>query len=170
MPELQTTCGRIVDLRRHTNVHLYGRRPLGPTDRYELWVRQRGGRERKFTIHTRTMPARRGHDVSVVAVAGVSALRVLAMINWTTADAVNYVRADPPSLLLGSDVAVVVSVLVAMVVVFGDAGLALSVPAATVWLVVAASVRAIGRAVGALRVDRAMAKAAKNGGDDRSPR
>ena len=57
MPELLTTRGRIVDLRRHTNVHLYGRRPLGPTDRYELWVRQRGGRERKFTIHTRTMPA-----------------------------------------------------------------------------------------------------------------
>ena len=170
MPELLTTRGRIVDLRRHTNVHLYGRRPLGPTDRYELWVRQRGGRERKFTIHTRTMPARRGHEVSVVAVAGVSALRVLAMINWTTADAVNYVRADPPSLLLGWDVAVVVSVLVAMVVVFGDAGLALSVPAATVWLVVAASVRAIGRAVGALRVDRAIAKAAKNGGDERPPR
>lgn len=170
MAALQTTRGCIVDLRRHTNVHLYGRRPLGPTDRYELWVRQRGGRERKFTIHTRTMPARRGHEVSVMAVAGVSALRVLAPINWTTADAVNYLRADPPSLLLAWDVAVVVSGLVAMVVVFGDSGLALSVPAAMAWLLVAASVRAISRAVRALRVDRAIAKAAKDGGDERPPR
>ena len=169
MAALQTTRGCIVDLRRHTNVHLYGRRPLGPTDRYELWVRQRGGRERKFTIHTRTMPARRGHEVSVMAVAGVSALRVLALINWTTADAVNYLRADPPSLLLAWDVAIVVSGLVAMVVVFGDSGLALSVPAAMAWLLVAASVRAISRAVRTLRVDRAIAKAAKNGGDERRP-
>ena len=37
MPTLQVVHGRIVDLRRYTNVHLYYcRRPFGPTDRYKL--------------------------------------------------------------------------------------------------------------------------------------
>ena len=67
MPTLQAIHGRIVDLRRHTNVHLlYGQRPLGPSDRYELWIKQRDGTERKFRVNTRTMPARRGHEVSVI--------------------------------------------------------------------------------------------------------
>jgi len=44
---LQAVHGRIVELRRHTNVHLYGRRPFGPTDRYELWIKPPDGAERK---------------------------------------------------------------------------------------------------------------------------
>ena len=59
MPSLQAIHGRVVDLRDHTNVHLYGRRPLGPTDRYELWIKPPDGAERKFTVNTRHMPARR---------------------------------------------------------------------------------------------------------------
>jgi hypothetical protein len=61
MPELQSFQGRIVDLRRHVNVHWHHLHPIAPTDRYELWMRALGGTERKFTVHTREMPARRGH-------------------------------------------------------------------------------------------------------------
>ena len=97
MSRLQCFHGRIVELRRHTNVHLYGRRPLGPTDRYELWIKPSDGVERKFTINTRTMPARRGHDVSII-VTSHKVPQVLALANWSTINGVNYARADAPSL------------------------------------------------------------------------
>ena len=56
MTTVQAVHGHIVELRRHTNVHLHGRRPLGPTDHYELWIKPSDGVERRFTINTRTMP------------------------------------------------------------------------------------------------------------------
>ena len=86
MPNLQAIHGRIVDLRRHTNVHLlYGRRPIGPSDRYELWIKPDEGKERKFTVNTRTMPARQGHEVSLI-VTTHKMPRVLGLANWTTID------------------------------------------------------------------------------------
>lgn len=61
MATLHAIHGQLVDLRRYTNVHLYhGRRPLGPTDRYELWIKSTRGEERKFTVNTRNLPARPG--------------------------------------------------------------------------------------------------------------
>ena len=97
MTSLQAVHGRIVDLRRHTNVHLYGRRPLGPTDRYELWIKPRDGVERKFTVNTRTVPARLGHDVSLI-VTSHKVPQVLGLANWSTVDGVNYARTDAPGL------------------------------------------------------------------------
>jgi hypothetical protein len=67
MPHLEATHGHIVDLRRPTNVHLYWRARYGPAERYELWLRDPAGREHQFTIHTRTLPARRGHEVILLA-------------------------------------------------------------------------------------------------------
>jgi hypothetical protein len=64
-------------------VHLYGRRPLGPTDRYEIWIKPPDGVERKFTVNTRHMPARRGHEVSLIVTAH-QVPRVLALANWST--------------------------------------------------------------------------------------
>ncbi len=66
MATLHAFHGRIVELRRHTNVHRYGYRPLGPTDRYELWIQPPAAAEQKFTVNTRAMPARRGHTVSLI--------------------------------------------------------------------------------------------------------
>jgi hypothetical protein len=99
MPEHELIRGRIVDLRRHTNVHLYHRRPPGPSDRYELWLRDEAGHEFKFTIHTRTMPARRGHEVTVIKSVDDGRPTVVALINWTTLEAVNYAEIDRPPLL-----------------------------------------------------------------------
>ena len=93
MTTLQAVHGRIVELRRHTNVHLYGRRPLGPTDRYELWIKLPDEGERKFTVNTRHMPARRGHEVSLI-ITRHKVPRVLALANWSTIDGVNYARTD----------------------------------------------------------------------------
>ncbi len=71
MPTLQTIRGRIVDLRRHTNVHLlYGHRPLGPSDRYELWIKPREGTERKFTVNTLAQPVDAQHALLLEALDG----------------------------------------------------------------------------------------------------
>ena len=53
-------------------------------DRYELWLRQADGIERKFTIHTRTMPARRGHRVSLIVKRDTNPLQVLGLLNRET--------------------------------------------------------------------------------------
>ena len=155
MTTLQAVHGRIVELRRYTNVHLYGRRPLGPTDRYELWIKPSNGVERKFTINTRTMPARRGHDVSII-VTSHKVPQVLALANWSTIDGVNYARTDAPSLVRALDFIVLPCAFLAMGVEFGDIGMVAFVPAAVTYLVAMVAGRAAHRASLACRVDRAI--------------
>jgi hypothetical protein len=155
MPELQAFHGHIVDLRRHTNVHIYHRRPFAPTDRYELWLRAADGTERKFTVNTRQLPARCGHEVSLI----LSPQRqpcVLALANWSTIDGINYARSEPLALVHGWDFAPLAAGFVGMTAWLGDAGMTLFVPAAAVAMAVAASVRWVARVHLAYRVDRAL--------------
>lgn len=159
MPALYAIRGRIVDLRRYSNVHLYWRRPSGPMDRYELWLRQDDGIERKFMIHTRIMPARRGHRVSLIAMMDTNPLQVLGLFNGETLDAVNYMRSDPPSVLLGGDFIVVLALaFAAMAAKLGDVGMVLFAPAALTYLLVAAFGRAFGQALRAKQVDYVIAQ------------
>ncbi len=153
MPALYAIRGRIVDLRRYTNVHLYWRHPPGPTDRYELWLRQDDGNERKFTIHTRTMPARCRHRVSMIVKMDTNPLQVLGLFNGDTREAVNYMRSDPPSVLRVSDFIVLALAFVVVAAKFGDVGVVLFVPGALTYLLVAAFGRAIGQALWAKQVD-----------------
>ena len=155
MTTLQAVHGRIVELRRHTNVHLYGRRPLGPTDRYELWIKPSDGVERKFTINTRTMPARHGHEVSLIVTAhGVP--RVLALAKWSTIDGVNYARTDAPSLIRAWDFVVPPCAFLAMAIRWSDIGMVLFVPAAVAHFLSVVIVRGIRRTRRAWNVDRAI--------------
>jgi hypothetical protein len=158
MPALYAIRGRIVDLRRYTNVHLYWRRPPGPTDRYELWLRQDDGIERKFMIHTRIMPARRGHRVSLIAMMDTNPLQVLGLFNGETMDAVNYMRSDPPSVLLGGDFIVLALAFAVMAAKLGDVGMVLFAPAALTYLLAAAFGRAFGQALRTKQVDCVIAQ------------
>ncbi len=154
MPTLQVVRGRIVDLRRYTNVHLYyGRRPFGPTDRYELWIKPPDGVERKFTINTRTMPARRGHEVSLIITA---VPQVLGLANWSTIDCVNYARTDAPMPVRVRDFVALSTAFLATAILYGDVGMVLFVPAALVYLLAAGLGRAMARARWAAQVDRAI--------------
>ncbi|HRD35368.1 MAG TPA: hypothetical protein PLR02_14075 [Rhodocyclaceae bacterium] len=156
MPPLQAVHGRIVDLRRYTNVHLcYGRRPFGPTDRYELWVKQPDGVERKFTVNTRTMPARRGHEVSLIVTAH-KVPQVLGLANWSTIDGVNYVRTDALPLVRVQDFVVLSAAFLAVATLYGDVGMVLFVPAAVAYLLAAGLGRAMLRTRRAAQVDRAI--------------
>lgn len=145
MPTFYSLHGRIVELRRYSNVHqLYGHRPLGPSDRYEIWIKPSLGQERKFTINTRTMPARRGHEVSLILTTH-RVPRVVGLGNWTTIDAVNYVSTDAPPLLRVRDIAVLLLILGSLVGTLAAAGASLFVPAAIVYLAMAAMIRAMAR-------------------------
>jgi hypothetical protein len=154
MNPLQIHCGRIVELRRHTNTHLLRNQGSGPTDRYELWLKLPRGRERKFTIHTMTMPARSGHEVSLIEAPAQSARRatqVLGLVNWTAQDAVNYLRSDPPGLLRGRDFVAALAAAILAAGASGEAGAALATP--VVWLLIAVVVRAGVRGSKAREID-----------------
>lgn len=155
MPELQTFHGHLVDLRRHVNVHWRHLHPIAPTDRYELWLRAPEGTERKFTVHTREMPARRGHEVSLITTTH-SRPRVLALANWTTIDGVNYARSEPPGLVRMGDVLWLAAGFAGMAAWLGDAGMVLFVPAAAAVLAAVAAARWAARQRLAWRVDRAI--------------
>ncbi len=164
MPTLQTFHGRIVDLRRYTNVHLYyDRRPFGQTDRYELWIKPPSGVERKFTVNTRTMPARRGHAVSLIVTAH-KVPQVLGLANWTTADGVNYARTEAPPLLRVYDFPVLAVTFLMMAIIWGDPGMVLFVPGAVTYGLIASAGRAAIRSRRGRHVDRAIdAEAARLG-------
>mgnify|MGYP000744706804 CR=1 FL=1 len=155
MSELQTFHGHLVDLRRHVNVHWRHLHPIAPTDRYELWLRAPDGTERKFTVHTREMPARRGHEVSLITTTHRRP-RVLALANWTTIDGVNYARSEPPPLVRVGDVLRLAVGFVGMAARLGDAGMVLFPPAATAVLVAVVAARWTARRRQAWRLDRAM--------------
>lgn len=156
MPTLQAIHGRLVEVRRFTNVHLYvGRRPPGPTERYELWLKPDDGVDRKFTVNTRTMPARRGHEVSLIVTAH-QVPQVLGLANWTTIDGVNYARTDAPSLVRARDFVLLSAAFLAVAILYGDIGMVLFVPGAVAYLAAAGLGRAMARTRRAAHVDRAI--------------
>jgi len=162
MPNLQTVRGRIVALRRLVNVHLKELRPLVPSERHELWVRPKGGVERKFIIHTRTMPARCGHEVSLIFT-GNETPKVLGLANWTVLDGANYVRTDPQWLLRPRDALALSALCVVLLVVLGEASFDLFVLVWATYLAGAVILRALARSRLAEQVDRAIELEAERG-------
>lgn len=164
LSELHVIRGRIVDLRRYINAHVYWRRPPSPTERYELWIRQLDGREFKITIQTQTMPARPGHVVSVIVKANASSAHVLGLYNASTMDAANYMRTDPPLLLRLSEFVTLAVVFLLMAAWLGDVGMVLFLVLALIYLLTASFSRTIYRALWRARVERVLAdEAARNG-------
>lgn len=164
MPLLQATHGYIVDLRRHTNVHLYWRGRCGPAERYELWLRDPAGCEHQFTIHTRTMPARRGHEVTLLA----DAHTVRGIVNWSTGISVNYLCVDPPPLLRLRDLWVPPALLIALVTWLGDVGLLILPPAVLSYLLTAVMIRYVIRHRRAAAMQRALREAQRLGSGRRN--
>jgi len=105
--------------------------PIAPTDRWELWLLAPDGTERQFTVHTCEMPARRGHEVSLMTTTH-RCPRVLALANWTTIDGANHARSELQGLVHVGDVLWLAAGFVGMTAWLGDAGMVLFVPAALV--------------------------------------
>ena len=63
-------------------------------ERRELWITTDDRQDVKLVVHTRFMPARRGHRVAAL----LRGDDLLALLNITTGEGINFVRSDPPLL------------------------------------------------------------------------
>lgn len=86
--------GELTEAQRFINVPMRWCEQYPARERRELWIRTDAGPELKFVVHTRYLPARRGHRVAVL----VCSREVVALLNVTTGEGVNFVRADAPLL------------------------------------------------------------------------
>ena len=121
MATLQAIHGRLIDLRRYTNVHLtHGRRPLGPTERYEL------------------------HEISLI-VTTQKVPQVLGLANWSILDGVNYARSEAPALIRVWDFPLLAVAFLIMAAIWGDVGMVLFVPGALAYLLMVSVGRSVVR-------------------------
>ena len=99
MSEVNIIAGRVLEASRFINANKRGAPHWAFPERRELWLQLPQSKERKFVIHSRVLPARRGHQVTVL----VHRMVVVAVSNETTGDVVNYAREDPVGLLRFKD-------------------------------------------------------------------
>lgn len=105
--------GELTEVQRFINVPMRWCEQYRARERRELWITTDSGREMKFVVHTRYLPARRGHRVAAL----VCRREVVALLNLTTGDGINYYQdqADPPLLWKRCDGAVLIAVALAAV-------------------------------------------------------
>jgi hypothetical protein len=151
---LTIVTGVLLETQRFINVPMrFGERYLA-RERRELWVREGNGQEHKWVIHTRVLPARRGHRIVLL----VGGDWVVGLFNVPTGMTVNYPRVDPPFLLRGCDLLVVLASALVLPAALGAAGLALLLPSAVIYLFVAACGRFVWRWFLRRRVDKTLAE------------
>jgi hypothetical protein len=102
MWRIKTITGTIIESSRFINKPMHWHERPVCNERRELWLATSHEDERGFVIHTKLMPARKTHCVTLV-LAGAT---VLGMYNATTGASANYVRQDPPFLTKGLDLLV----------------------------------------------------------------
>lgn len=164
MPDLHEMSGRVVDLRRHTNVHLYWRGRFGPTERYELWLRDAVGCEYQFIIHTRTMPARRGHEVTLL----IDADLVRGLVNWSTGNNINYLRTDPPPLWRLRDLLAPPILMTALLTWRSELALLLFLPGIVLYFLIVPIIRGVTRIWRATAIRNALRDVQRTGRARRS--
>lgn len=99
MWRITTFTGTVLEVHRFINTHSRSfERPVC-RERRELWLGAGQDDEYKFVIHTKLMPARKTHCVTLV----LAGMTVLGLYNATTGTSANYIREDPPYLTRGLD-------------------------------------------------------------------
>ena len=141
MARLTVVDGTIIETQRYINVPMrFGERYLA-RERREVWLLGSDSRESKWIIHTRQLPARRGHRVALL----LKQEWVVGILNTSTGAEVNYVRADPPFLLRGVDLLVIVGALILLPCFLGEAGLVVAGLAIVAYLPAVIAARAVHR-------------------------
>lgn len=114
MRKFWSVSGQLVEVQRYINVPMRWCEQYPARERRELWLSTTSGHDIKFVIHSREMPARRGHQVTALLLGE----RLVGLHNASTGMQANFVRADPPLLWRRCDAAAVVALLVASIVAF----------------------------------------------------
>ncbi len=86
--------GQLTEVQRFINVPMRWCEQYPARERRELWIAAPQGLEVKLVVHTRAMPARRGHQVLAV----LYRKQLVGLRNLTTGEQVNFLRNDPPLL------------------------------------------------------------------------
>lgn len=103
--------GEMTEVQRYINVPMHWWEQYPARERREFWVRRTDGarQEVKFVVHSRSMPARIGHQVRVLLRGDM----VVGLLNLSTGRRINFVREDPPLALRRGDVLVALGILAA---------------------------------------------------------
>lgn len=109
MRKFWSVSGQLVEVQRYINVPMRWCEQYPARERRELWISTTSGHEIKLVVHSRTMPARSGHQVTALLLGD----KLVGLYNVSTGKEVNFVRADPPLLWRRCDAAAVVVLLVA---------------------------------------------------------
>ena len=109
MRKFWSVSGQLVEVQRYINVPTRWCEQYPARERRELWVSTTSGNDIKLIVHSREMPARRGHQVTALLLGE----RMVGIDNATTGKQANYVRTDPPLLWRRCDAAVVAGLLFA---------------------------------------------------------
>lgn len=155
MPTYWWVSGELVEVQRYINVPMRWCEQYPARERRELWVATMEGRDVKIVVHSRYLPARRGHDVSALLLGDLP----VGLFNRSTGEGINFVRTDPSLLWRQCD-----ALVVAGAAVVGLVGYALSswpwmlagVPAAALYGAGAFGLRLLWRCVVRARVDRTL--------------
>lgn len=96
--------GELTEVQRFINVPMRWCEQYPARERRELWVSTPEGQDVKIVVHSRYLPARRGHDVDALLLGD----ELVGLFNRSTGEGINFVRTDPPLLWRRCDAAVVV--------------------------------------------------------------
>ena len=125
--------GELAEVQRYINVPMRWCEQYPARERREFWIASDDGRDIKLVVHSRVMPARRGHRVNVLLLGDW----VVGLANLTTGQQVNFVSEDPPLFLRKCDALAVLAILaggVAAAVAWDARSLVISMPVALMYL------------------------------------
>ncbi len=111
MRKFWSVSGQLVEVHRYINVPMRWCEQYPARERRELWVSAANGQDVKLIVHSREMPARRGHQVTALLLRE----RLVGVYNASTGKQVNYVRTDPPLLWRRCDAAAVAALSMASI-------------------------------------------------------
>ena len=107
MRKFWSVSGQLVEVQRYINVPMRWCEQYPARERRELWVSTTSGHDIKLIVHSREMPARRGHQVTALLLGE----RMVGLYSATTGNQVNYLRTDPPLLWRRCDAVAVAGLL-----------------------------------------------------------
>ncbi len=149
--------GELTEVQRYINGPMRWCERYPSRERREFWIAADNDNDLKLTVHSRVMPARRGHRFNFLMLADlVVGLANLMNPPWTTGREVNFVQVDPPLLVRRCDGLAAFGVLgvgVAAAVAWDAGSLLIAVPAAMLYLPLLALGRFLMRSQLRMQVD-----------------
>lgn len=105
--------GRLTEMHHFIDAPARGCQSHAVRERRELWLTAADGTETQLVVHSRHLPARRGHDLLALMLGG----QLVGVVNISTGMQINYRRSDPDLLWRHCDSWALVLVVVLMVCV-----------------------------------------------------